>query len=146
MLLLTLAACAPHAPPTPHPLQTDRLGLPRQVLVTESPDQLPWLVVAQAENQTVRWSRFTLLGAPDARQILTNGHWRNDGFIAPNAQARELFAALLFAWTSQAEADTAYATGRWRVHWPDATQRDVFSIVRARDGVRWDVRPVTGVP
>jgi len=150
-LFVTLTGCAAHTPPTPHDLQADRLRLPRQVLVTEiSPDNAiasSWLIVAQSENQAVRWSRFNLLGAPDARQILENGRWRNDGFIAPNAQARELFAALLFAWTSQTGLDTDYGATHWRVIGSDdPTQRDGFSIVRLKNGVRWDVRPVSEAP
>jgi len=177
--LAVLTGCTATAPPTPlqHALQAERLRLPRQVLVTEIPPsttspslpiQPPWLVVAQPENQAMRWSRFNLLGAPDARQILENGRWRNDGFIAPNAQAREMFAALLFAWTPETDLDAAYGAGRWRyrhgmrddaemellaaphderprwrIVWPQREHADIFSIVRYPDGVRWDVRPVT---
>jgi len=150
-LFVALTGCAAHTPPTPHDLQADRLRLPHQVLVTEiSPDTAitsSWLIVAQSENQAIRWSRFNLLGAPDARQILEDGRWRNDGFIAPNAQARELFAALLFAWTYQTGLDAEYGAKRWRViDAPLSTQRDVFSIVRLQDSVRWDVRPVSEAP
>jgi len=175
--LAVLTGCAAtEPPPLQHALQAERLRLPRQVLVTEIPPssasaslpvQPPWLVVVQPENQALRWSRFNLLGAPDARQILDNGRWRNDGFIAPNAQAREMFAALLFAWTPRSDLDAAYGAGRWhyrhgthddtemqllsasrdgrprwRVVWPKREQTDIFSIIRDQDGVRWDVRPI----
>jgi len=177
--LAVLTGCTATTPPTPqqHALQAERLRLPRQVLVTEIPSSItptssavqpPWLVVAQRENQSLRWSRFNLLGAPDARQILDGDRWRNDGFIAPNAQAREMFAALLFAWTPRTDLDAAYGAGRWRyrhgmhdgaemdlltaphderprwrVVWPQREHANVFSIVHYPDGVRWDVRPVT---
>jgi len=147
-LLVALTGCALNTPPTPTVEQIAALGLPRQVLVTEvSPDssatpQPPWLVVVQREGRALRWLRFNLLGAPDARQLLEDGRWRNDGFMAPNAPARELFAALLFAWTAQ---DDAEVHPRWHVMRPGLEPSGEFAIVRQQDGVRWEVRPVSPV-
>ena len=39
------------------------------------------------------------LGIPQARQKLIDGQWQADGLLPPNPEARELFAALLFALT-----------------------------------------------
>lgn len=66
------------------------------------------LLVAQEEAGAIRWSLFDPLGAPVTRQILADGAWRNDGFVMPDAQARALFTALLFAWTPEAELALRY--------------------------------------
>jgi len=183
-LCVALSGCATRVPPTPatHALHPDALRLPRKVLVTEvAPPSAPmplairhvWQVVVQQEGEALRWLRFDLLGVPDARQILANGRWRNDGFIAPNAAAREMFAALLFAWMEGADLDAAYGVGRWlyrldsqgrgdaemnllthandadprwTVTWPNPGQADTFAILRRKDGMRWDVRPVSEEP
>jgi len=180
-LLVFIAGCATYTPPVPasHTLKPESLQLPRKVFVTEiKPDFAPipvvirplWQVVVQQEGEALRWLRFDLLGTPDARQILERGRWRNDGFIHPNPEAREMFAALLFAWMQSADLDEAYGAGRWlyrdtgdpdssyaemdllsnvasesprwTVIWSDVGQEDTFTIVRHKDGIRWEVRPV----
>jgi len=181
LLLVLATGCATYTPPVPatHTLNSESLQLPRKVVVSEMEpmtDPIPfiikptWLVIVQQEGEALRWLRFNLLGAPDARQLLENGRWRNDGFIHPNPEAREMFAALLFAWMQNADLDQAYGAGRWlyrdvrdddssyaemdllttdadakprwTVVWPNAEQEDAFTIVRHKDGVRWEVRPV----
>jgi|GEM_PF-939330 len=181
LLLIFLAGCATHTPPVPQisSLKPESLQFPRRVFVTETkPVAAPipfiikplWQVVVQQEGEALRWLRFDLLGAPDARQILENGRWRNDGFIHPNPEAREMFAALLFAWMQNADLDAAYGAGhwlyrdagdddssyaemdlltdssdlkpRWTVIWSDTEQEDSFTILRHKDGIRWEVRPV----
>ena len=49
-----------------------------------------------------------LLGIPQARQKLIDGKWQADGLLPPNPQARELFAALLFALTPKDELSGNY--------------------------------------
>jgi len=181
VLLVLFTGCATHTPPVPaiHTLKRESLQLPRKVFVTEiKPVAAPipfiirplWQVVVQCEGDALRWLRFDFLGVPDARQLLENGRWRNDGFIASNREAREMFAALLFAWMQNADLDAAYGAGhwlyrdagdddsayaemdlltdssdlkpRWTVIWPDVDQEDVFTILRHKDGIRWEVRPV----
>jgi len=181
LILVLVSGCATYTPPVPatHTLNSESLPLPRKVLVTEIKpvgDPIPfiikplWLVIVQQEGEGLRWLRLNLLGAPDARQLLENGRWRNDGFIHPNLEAREMFAALLFAWMQNADLDEAYGAGRWlyrdvgddnssyaemdllttaadekprwTVIWPDIKQEDAFTIVRHKDGIRWEVRPV----
>ncbi|NWE73785.1 hypothetical protein HX857_34270, partial [Pseudomonas gingeri] len=45
-------------------------------------------------------------------QRLQDGDWQADGLLPPNPQARELFAALLFALTPQAELPANYPAAR----------------------------------
>ena len=56
-----------------------------------------WLLVIQDEGTALRWSLLDPLGIPLSRQRLLDGGWQNDGLLPPNPEARELFAALLFA-------------------------------------------------
>lgn len=153
-LLLSLAGCASHAL-LPHALP--ELSLPRMALVTRldtaPPDTglpSPALLALQAEGAGLRWSLFTPLGAPIARQILEHGAWRNDGFVAPNAAARALFAAVLFAWTPTPALSALYPTAEHddsgEHHLPSAsgtrlsayTQGDQTDLELA-DGSRWRV-------
>ncbi|MCY1534314.1 hypothetical protein D9M68_696800 [compost metagenome] len=83
-------------------IQRDRAG-----------ERQDWLLVLQAEGADLRWSLFDPLGVPLARQRLTQGVWRNDGLLPPNQQARELFAALLFALTPADVLPRAYSQGTW---------------------------------
>jgi len=181
LLLVLFTGCATHTPPVPaiHTFNPESLQLPRRVFVAEikaTAASTPfiieplWQVVVQQEGEALRCLRFDLLGAPDARQVLENGRWRNDGFIHPNSEAREMFAALIFAWMQKADLDAAYGADRWRhrnsvdidsnyvemdllsdvvsnsprwtVIWSNAVQEDCFTIVRLKDGVRWEVRPL----
>jgi len=163
-LLLLLAGCASYSLPVPQAVFNGQA--PRQVLVTEikpnTKEARIWQVVVQQQEGSLRWLRFNLLGAPDARQILEKGQWRNDGFIPPNQEARELFAALLFAWTHPADLLQAYpyppyrwqafkdkwelkehSRVRWTVIWADGlNQPDLFSIEDHKSGVIWQVRPL----
>ncbi|MGE8619364.1 MAG: hypothetical protein ACN6O0_16190 [Achromobacter spanius] len=167
MLLAALAGCA-GAPPLP--ARDAHFALPRQLHVVQSAAGQPavdTMLVVQREGAALRWSLFDPMGVPQARQMLEAGHWRNDGFLRPNAQARDLFAALMFAWTPQAELDAAYGAGTWRaqrhadgraersllegakvrwtVRWPQAAQPDVFTISGA-DGVTWRIEPLKESP
>jgi len=164
VLLLTLAGCASHSPPVPK--EVFIWQAPRQVLVTEinpkTIEPVVWQVVVQQQAGSLRWLRFNLLGAPDARQILANGKWRNDGFMPPNQKVRELFAALLFAWTHPRDLIYAYpypqyavqafmdkwvlkenSRLRWTVIWQDwSTKPNLFSIKDHKSGIIWQVRPL----
>ena len=70
--------------------------------------------MVQAEDAALRWSLFDPLGVPLARQLLENGSWRADGLLPPNDEARELFAALLFAVTPIEALTDGYAPGAWQ--------------------------------
>jgi len=167
MLLAALAGCA-GAPPLP--ARDAHFALPRQLHVVQTAAGQPrvdTMLVVQREGAALRWLLFDPMGVPQARQMLEAGHWRNDGFLRPNAQARDLFAALMFAWTPQAELDAAYGAGTWRaqrhddggaersllegakvrwtVRWQQAAQPDVFTISGA-DGVTWRIEPLKESP
>ncbi|NWD21834.1 hypothetical protein HX864_01045 [Pseudomonas yamanorum] len=105
--LLLLSACASQPPlPSKNPV----LSLPLQLHVQREQDgqRQDWLLVMQREGAGIRWSMMDPLGIPQARQKLVNGAWQADGLLPPNPQARELFAALLFALTSADEVSALY--------------------------------------
>jgi hypothetical protein len=122
VLTMLLGACAGHTPvPASSPTLTAALPISLQIERTQGAEQRDWLLVIQAEGKALRWSLFDPLGVPLARQLLQGGEWRNDGLLPPNAEARELFAALLFALTAD-DALTAYPEGSWQ-HGADGQRR-----------------------
>lgn len=108
-LTLVLAACAQQAP---LPIRTPTLTLPLPLHVQRFQDNQSqdWLLVIQQEGAALRWSLLDPLGMPLARQRLLDRQWQADGLLPPNAPARELFAALLFALTPAAQVNAAYPT------------------------------------
>ena len=108
---LLLGACASKAP-LPEPLPP--LALPMQLHVQreQAGERQDWLLVIQREDQRLRWSLLDLLGIPQARQLLDQGQWQADGLLPPNPAARELFAALLFALTPEAQLQQLYPGAR----------------------------------
>jgi len=125
--LLLLGGCAGQAP---LPERTPTLALPLQLHIERqlAGQRQDWLLVIQRENTGIRWSMMDPLGIPLARQRLVDGQWQADGLLPPNAEARELFAALLFALTPETElagnypgarqqgAERSFDT-RWRVRY-----------------------------
>lgn len=160
--LIVLAGCA-GAPPVP--AREAGFSLPRQLHVVQTAPGQPSLdlvLVVQREGAALRWSLFDPMGVPQARQMLEHGQWRNDGFLRPNAQARDLFAALVFAWTPPSDLDAAYGAGAWRagaaqrvllhggrprwtVSWADPAQDAAFSI-HTSDNVTWRITPLKEQP
>lgn len=63
-------------------------------LVQLQPKSGTTLLALQSSPQQWRWVQTDALGAPVARLLLTWQGWRNDGFIMPNSQARQLFSAI----------------------------------------------------
>jgi hypothetical protein len=124
--ILLLSACASRAP---LPEQTPDLRLPLQLHIQrlQADQRLDWVLVIQREGLGIRWSMMDLLGIPQARQKLVDGNWHADGLLPPNAEARELFAALLFALTPEAQLRGNYPTA-----WQHGAQRSLPE--------RWDVR------
>lgn len=53
------------------------------------------LLAVERSQNGIRFVQTDALGAPLARQVLTQKGWSNDGFVMPNAAARRLFAAML---------------------------------------------------
>lgn len=111
-LALLLAACARQLP---LPAQPPQLELPMQLHVQRrSAEQTQdWLLVIQREEDALRWSLLDPLGIPLARQLLSDGRWKADGLLPPNAEARELFAALLFALSPAEGLGELYADSHW---------------------------------
>lgn len=124
--LLLLAACASQPP---LPVHTPSLALPLQLHVEREQDgqRQDWLLVIQREGSGIRWSMMDPLGIPQARQQLIDGRWQADGLLPPNPEARELFAALLFALTPSGELLRNY---------PAAQQQGEQRSLPAR----WDIR------
>lgn len=123
--VLLLSACASQAP---LPARTPTLALPMQLHIerTMAGQRQDWLLVVQREGTGIRWSMMDPLGIPLARQRLVDGQWQADGLL-PNAEARELFAALLFALTPEVELPGNYPAARQQ-----ASQRTLER--------RWQVR------
>jgi hypothetical protein len=123
--LLLLSACASQAP---LPGQTEHLPLPQQLHIQRllADQRQDWVLVIAREGPGIRWSMMDLLGIPQARQKLIDGQWRADGLLPPNPEARELFAALLFALTPQSELQGNYPDA-----WQHGSQRSLPA--------RWDV-------
>ena len=101
-VMLLLSACASQAP---LPAANPTLPLPLQLHIErqQAGQRQDWLLVIQREGPGIRWSMMDPLGIPQARQQLIDGQWQADGLLPPNPEARELFAALLFALTPSGE-------------------------------------------
>ncbi|MBK5352938.1 hypothetical protein JFU37_10515 [Pseudomonas sp. TH41] len=123
---LLLSACASQPPLPEH---TPNLSLPLQLHIQrlQADQRLDWVLVIQREGPGIRWSMMDLLGIPQARQKLIDGKWQADGLLPPNPEARELFAALLFALTPKDEL-----SGNYPAAWQHGAQRALPT--------RWDVR------
>lgn len=127
---LALSACAARAP---LPQTTPTLELPQQLLVQRRDAQADsdWLLVIQEDAGALRFSLLDPLGVPLARQRLVEGEWRSEGLLPPNPQARELFAALLFALTPAEQLARSYPGSR-----ADNSSRRLAQ----RGQLRWEVR------
>ncbi|VVM69149.1 hypothetical protein PS655_01722 [Pseudomonas fluorescens] len=126
-VMLLLSACASQAP---LPASNPTLPLPLQLHIErqQAEQRQDWLLVIQREGPGIRWSMMDPLGIPQARQQLIDGHWQADGLLPPNPEARELFAALLFALTPSGELLRNYPAAqqqgqqralpaRWDIHY-----------------------------
>ena len=147
--LLLLSACASQPP---LPATTPSLPLPMQLHVQRLADgqSQDWLLVVQREGGAIRWSMMDPLGIPQARQKLVDGQWQADGLLPPNPQARELFAALLFALTSADEVRALYPSAQARDltrtlpgHWQIIYQSsEVFSVNIAGQPLSYRITPL----
>ena len=151
VLLLLLSGCTS----LPLPKHTPTLALPMQLHIQrEQADQRQdWLLVIQQESAGLRWSLMDPLGIPLARQLLQGHTWHADGLLPPNPEARELFAALLFALTPGAEltnnypqaktaSDLRFMEQRWQVHY---LQPQVFRI-EMKNNLHYTVSPLEAAP
>ena len=105
--VLLLSACTSHAP---LPAQIPHIKFPVQLHVQreQAGQRQDWLLIVQKERHGLRWSLMDPLGIPLARQKLYEDRWKADGLLPPNPEARELFAAVLFALTSDKEVRFDY--------------------------------------
>jgi len=128
LLALLLSACAQQAP---LPAQAPRLDLPLQLHVQreQAGQTQDWFLVLQQEGPALRWSLIDPMGIPVARQLLTGNQWQNDGLLPPNPEARELFAALLFALTPAEQVSAYYPEADWQ---QQAQQRRLMEAGAAR--------------
>ena len=124
--VLLLTACASQAP---LPAQSPNLPLPQQLHIQRLQDsqRQDWVLVIAREGPGIRWSMMDLLGIPQARQKLVDGRWQADGLLPPNPEAREMFAALLFALMPKEDLRTNYPEA-----WQHGAQRSLPE--------HWDVR------
>jgi hypothetical protein len=126
-LALLLGACAQQQP---LPSQMPRLSLPVQLHVERhgQGETDHWLLVIQQEGAALRWSMLNPLGVPLARQLLLDGRWQADGLLPPNAEARTLFAALLFALSPAEQLEEQPSDEPAQVATPPRAQRQRGSI------------------
>ena len=150
-MLLLLSACTS----LPLPRHTPTLALPMQLHIQrqQADQRQDWLLVIQQQGTALRWSLMDPLGIPLARQLLQDGSWHADGLLPPNPEARELFAALLFALTpatqladnypqAKTAPDLRFIEQRWQVHYP---QPEVFRIDMKGD-LHYTVSPLESAP
>ena len=150
-ILLLLSACTS----LPLPRHTPTLALPMQLHIQrqQADQRQDWLLVIQQQDTALRWSLMDPLGIPLARQLLQDGSWHADGLLPPNPEARELFAALLFALTpatqladnypqAKTAPDLRFIEQRWQVHYP---QPEVFRIDMKGD-LHYTVSPLETAP
>jgi hypothetical protein len=148
--IVLLSACTSHAP---LPAQIPHIKFPKQlhVLREQAGQRQDWLLVIQKERHGLRFSLMDPLGIPVARQQLEEETWKADGLLPPNP-ARELFAAVLFALTSNEEARFDYPgvvllphgrtlEDRWRV---DYASEGVFRLTLESGELKYVVSPLEG--
>ena len=149
--VLLLSACTSHAP---LPAQIPHIKFPQQLHVQreQAGKRQDWLLVVQKERHGLRWSLMDPLGIPLARQQLQEDTWKADGLLPPNPEARELFAAVLFALTSEQEVRFDYPgvqllphgrilEDRWRV---DYASEGIFRITLESGELKYVVSPLQG--
>lgn len=147
--VLLLGACASQAP---LPERNPSLALPLQLHIErqQAGQRQDWLLVIQREGQSIRWSLMDPLGIPLARQRLVEGQWRADGLLPPNPEARELFAALLFALTPEGELLGNYPMARQQgsqrslgPRWQIRYQQPRIFELNLPQGLRYHITPLT---
>ncbi len=150
LALACLALLAGCAAPAPLPSDAPALTLPRQLHVQreQAGTQRDFFLVIQADGAALHFSLLDPLGVPLARQHLQAGQWHADGLLPPNAEARVLFAATLFALTPDAELTRHYpAAGqrgaqRWLPgHWRSSLDRRLLLLDMGK-GLTYRVAPL----
>jgi len=108
--------------------------LPVQLLLeVEQQKSDDYLLVIQEQHESLRFSLFNPMGMPVARQVLRHSRWHADGLLPPNQQAKQWFAAVLFALMEPEQAARLYPDAqiteqqrllktRWRVDYQSTQQ------------------------
>lgn len=146
--LLLLSACA-SKPPLPEHMPTLPLPMQLHIEKQQAGQQQDWLLVIQREGDSLRWSLLDPLGIPQARQLLGQQQWSADGLLPPNPQARELFAAVLFALTPASELQRNYPGARQQGNQRQLNERwsvtyhppQAFTLI-LQQGLRYQVSPL----
>jgi len=149
--VVLLSACTNHAPLPP---QIPHIKFPKHLHVQQDQggQRQDWVIDVQKERHALRWSVTDSRGNLVARQFLQDETWKADDLLPPNPDARELFAAVLFALTSNEEARFDYPgvvllphgrtlEDRWRVEY---ASEGVFSITLESGELKYVVSPVRG--
>lgn len=110
LAMLVLSACSTQLllPKQGQPLQDVELPMQLHLRYQDAELQRDAIVVIQREAKTLRFSLFDALGVPQARQIFNDGGWHADGLLPPNPQARQWFAGLLLALTTDEHLQQQY--------------------------------------
>lgn len=142
--------------PTPHVLPSiapQWFTLERQ----EAEQNQPFLLAVEPIENGIRFVQTDALGAPIARQIVNEQAWQNDGFIAPNAESRRLFAAILSQLGRDEHAIYPQLMRQKTANEQSETVRDsqqeLWKITRENNElmiefpnqIRWRVRPMESV-
>ena len=151
LMCMLLSSCTS----LPLPRHTPTLALPMQLHIQRehADERQDWLLVIQQEETGLRWSLMDPLGIPLARQLLHDDNWHADGLLPPNPEARELFAALLFALTPAAEladnypqaqsaSDLRFMGQRWQVHY----QQPRGFRIDMKDDLHYRISPLETAP
>lgn len=160
LLALVLAGCTTLSGPVPVPRHRPPLASVQQfqLIPCDAGGQAQGpasLVVVQPQADGWRWLQLDGFGAPQARQVLDDSGWRNDGFLPPHPTARAVFAglglllvpppqraALYPGIRAEVRGDTTnYLEGK-TLRWQLRTQADGWWLGLA-DGSSWCVHPLS---
>ena len=105
--VLLLSGCVSHAP---LPAQIPHIKFPVQLHVwrEQANQRQDWQLAIKKERHGLRFSLMDLQGVLVAREKLSEETWKADRSLPANPEARELFAAVLFALTSLDEVRFDY--------------------------------------
>jgi hypothetical protein len=148
--MLLLSACATQAP---LPAQIPHLKLPIQLHAQRQQDgqHQDWQVEVKKRDHGVRWTLSTASGVVLARQELTNNGWTTSAKTDADFEAQELFSAVMFALTSEAEVRFDYPgvqlqphgrtlEDRWQVNYGS----EGFIRITLLDGLTYLLSPING--
>ncbi|MFJ3482775.1 DUF3261 domain-containing protein [Pseudomonas sp. NPDC090202] len=146
---LLLSACASQVP---LPAQLPHIKFPQQLHVQreQAGQHLDWQLEIQKERHGVLCSLMDSAGNTLSRQELHEDTWKADD-QSQDPEARELFAAVLFALTPEKDVRFNYPGAVLRPHGRSLDERwsvdyasEGFFRITLEDGLRYIVSPVRG--